>query len=174
MTMTVPTTMLPSLGQWRLINLLAIRAAFTAERRASRMLDRANCEPADLGELAEEGWVTGHNKDGDDVILAENWHHSLAHVWLHLTAKGLGWAANNPHNTLLFEIADAQGAYRMKPAEVKDKDEVLQQLDARRLVEISTESGAPVLTERRPPSVECPGEVLYIRLTHNGRLIVSP
>lgn len=170
--MTVPTTSLPSLGQWRLINLLAIRAAFTADRRASQMMNRIDCNPSDLGELAEEGWITGHNALGEDVDLAENWNHSLAHIYLRLARKGRAWATGNPHNRLLFEIADAQGAYRMKPGEVKEHDEVLRQLVDRRLISIETEDG-------RDPTVltlahRLPEEMLYVRLTEQGRRVVSP
>lgn len=171
--MTVPTTLLPSLGQWRLVNLLAIRAAFTAERRASRMLDRTDCTPGDLGELAEEGWVTGHNAEGNDVNLAENWNHSLAYVFLRLTSKGLAWVAGNPHNRLLCEVADTQGAYRMKPADLKDRDEVVGQLIARRLITAETEDGRAA-PDRRTYLWANPGEVLYIRLTSQGQRIVNP
>lgn len=171
--MTVPTTSLPSLGQWRLLVLLQIRAAFTAERRASQMLDRTDCRPSDLGELAEEGWVTGHNANGDDINLAENWNHSLAHIYLRLRAKGIAWLAGNPHTRLLFEIADAQGAYRMKPAEVKDKNEVLQQLIERRLITTETDRGSvdggQLIRLRLAP-----GELVYVRLTERGRSIVNP
>ena len=172
--MTVPTTSLPSLGQWRLLTRLLIRSPIAAECRASRMLDRANCDPGDLGELAEEGWVSGRHETGMEIDLAENWWQGLAHVFLTLTAKGHAWLAGNPHTRLLFEIADAQGAYQMKPAEVKDKDEVLTQLADRNLITMETESGAPVLPGPKSPSQQVPGAWLYLRLTERGRSIVSP
>jgi hypothetical protein len=172
--MTVPTTSLPSLGQWRLLARLLIRSPIGTECRASRMLDRANCDPGDLGELAEDGWVTGRNANGDDVDLAKNWNHSLAHVFLALAPKGSAWLAGNPHTRLLFEIADATGsAYRMKPGEAKDKDEVLQQLIAKRLIRANNEDGQDVFYDK-PPSAQLPGEMLYIRLTELGQRIVSP
>lgn len=171
--MTVPTASLPSLGQWRLLVLLQIRAAFTAECRASQMLNRTDARASDLGELAEEGWVTGHDHHGEDINLAENWNHSLAHVYLRLRAKGIAWLAGNPHTRLLFEIAAAQGAYRMKPAEVKDQDEVLQQLIGKRYITAVTDTRPPC-DDSTPPSKQAPGEELYVRLTERGRSIVSP
>lgn len=171
--MTVPTTSLPSLGQWRLLTRLLIRSTVATECRASRMIDRANCEPSDLGELAEEGWVTGHNGDGDDIDLAENWNHSLAHAFLRITSKGSAWLAGNPHTRLLFDIADAQGVYRMNPAAVKEHDEVLRQLVGRRMVTAETEDGVAISDHPTIPQ-QVGGLEIYIRLTERGMSIVSP
>lgn len=174
MTLATSSTGLPSLGQWRLLVLLQIRAMFTAERRASQMLNRADCRPSDLGELAEDGWVVGTDPAGVENDLGENWWHSLTYVHLRIAAKGMAWLAGNPHTRLLFEVADAQGAYRMIPAEVKEQGEVLQQLVGRRLVTAETEDGRFVADGTMPLSKQVPGETLYVRLTKTGQSIVSP
>lgn len=173
MSLATSTDSLPSLGQWRLLTRLLIRSPIGSECRASRMLDRTNCEPGDLGELAEEGMVAGHREGGEPVDLAVDWYHGLAHVFLRITKKGSAWLAGNPHTRLLFEIADAPGSCSMKPAEVRDQGEVLQQSIAKRLITVETEDGV-ACTDVTTPDRQVPGERLYLRLTKQGMSIVSP
>jgi len=167
------TTALPSTGEWAALNLLAIRTLFTASRVASDIMNRTGADPGDLGELAELGWITGHNEDGEDIDLAENWSHSLAHVHLRLTSRGNVWIATNPHNLLLHDL-DGTGSTRwMKAAQVKQHDETLRQLMFRRLVTMHTDDGRD-LHSGTVPSKQYPNQSLYVRVTRRGQRVVNP
>lgn len=170
--MTTVSLQIPTAPQWRLVNLVAARQAFTAERRASRMLDRAEARPSDLGDLAARGWLAGHHEGGGEVDLVNDWNHSLARVHLRLTGTGLDWLASGP-NAFLAGVADRVGPRAMKPAEVAEHDELLMALIGRSLLIGETERGR-ALRDSILPSRQARGEPIYVRLTRSGERIINP
>jgi hypothetical protein len=171
---------LPTLRQWRALNLLTrLQLRSDAARNCSKILDATCMTYDELSGLIDNRLVVGVHKDGSlrgpGDGLAD-----LPNVTLRILPAGTKWVTDNPYNRVLSESFDRQDGHvtmqlmRHIARAADAGPDVFAKLVSLRLIRVRASRDGEVIDADRTAKPLTSTDTRYVALTMDGARLINP